>query len=122
MGNPILLGKAIDEKEYILDAKVELNDNMLLDLELQVLNDHDWPERSLHYLCRIYDSLHRGENYKDSKAAMHIGILNFKLHKDSPLLADVVKKGLNKRDERFSEAILYSVFIYPMKIIRERRS
>ena len=42
--------------------------------------------------------------------------------KDSPLLADVVKKGMNKRDERFSEAILYSVFIYPMKIIRERRS
>ena len=86
VGNPILLGKAIDEKEYILDAKVELNDNMLLDLELQVLNDHDWPERSLHYLCRIFDSLHRGENYKDSKAAMHIGILDFKLHEDSPLL------------------------------------
>ena len=61
--NPIILGKAIDENEYILDTKVELNNQIMLDLELQVINYKDWPERSLQYLCRMFDSLHRGDQY-----------------------------------------------------------
>ena len=84
--NPILPGKAIDEKEYILDTKVELNNQIMLDLELQVINYKDWPDRSLQYLCRMFDTLHRGDQYKDTQGAMHIGILNFKLHEDSRLL------------------------------------
>ena len=53
--NPIILGKAIDEKEYILDTKVELNNQIMLDLELQVINYKDWPERySIFAGCLIH--------------------------------------------------------------------
>lgn len=77
--NPIMLGRAIDEKEFILDVKVSLNDEETIDMEMQVVNYDDWPERSLQYLCRTYDSLHRGEEYSISKTAIHIGIMNFNL-------------------------------------------
>lgn len=39
----------------------------------------------------------------------------------STCLKDIIAMGLKKRDERMSEAILYTVFIYPQKIIRERK-
>ena len=82
--NPIPLGEAIDEKELILDIAVLLNDHTLLNLEMQVQNELNWPERSLIYLCRSFDQLQRGENYLDAKPAIHIGFLNFSLFKDHP--------------------------------------
>ncbi len=36
--NPIELGKTLDEKNYILDIKVELNGRTTINLELQVIN------------------------------------------------------------------------------------
>ena len=47
---------------------------------MQVVNYKDWPERSLQYLCRSYDSLRKGEHYLDSGTAIHVGILDFTLH------------------------------------------
>lgn len=75
--NPILIGKAIDDKEFILDVHVELNNKIALNLEMQVMNYGDWPERSLQYLCRRFDQLHRGDEYEKAKTAIHIGILCF---------------------------------------------
>ena len=75
--NPILLGKAIDDKEFILDVHVCMNNNITLNLEMQVFNNGDWPERSLMYLCRQFDQLCSGGDYEKSKSAIHIGILNF---------------------------------------------
>lgn len=39
--NPIELGKRIDEKTFILDVKVELNNDTVINLELQVINEHN---------------------------------------------------------------------------------
>ena len=89
--NPILLGQALDEKEFILDVKITLNNNTFIDLELQVVNYGDWPERSLQYLCRTFDRLHRGENYLASKTAIHIGILDFSPFDDSDSLVEVYR-------------------------------
>ncbi len=82
--NPIELGKTIDEKNYILDIKVELNGRTILNLEMQVINEGNWPERSLCYLCRVFDSLNRGEDYEDVRPAIQIGLLDFTLFADSP--------------------------------------
>ena len=82
--NPIELGETIDEKTYILDIKVELNGNSIINLELQVINEGNWPERSLCYLCRSFDNLNHGQNYKDVQPAVQIGLLDFTLFKDSP--------------------------------------
>ena len=80
IANPIQLGKHIDEKDFILDVKVNMNNNATVDLEMQVVNYQDWPERSLQYLCRSYDSLQKGEHYLDARTAIHVGILDFTLH------------------------------------------
>lgn len=75
--NPIEIGGMIDEKMMVLDLKLELNDNRILDIEMQVIDRGNWPERSLTYLCRTFDQLEKGEEYLDVKETIHIGILNF---------------------------------------------
>ena len=52
--NPIEMGKAITAKEFILDIRVELNKNTIINLEMQVINEGNWPERSLCYLSRSF--------------------------------------------------------------------
>ena len=82
--NPIKLGDSINEKTFYLDINVILNGNVLINLEMQVVNYHDWPERSLVYLCRTFDSLKRGEHYQDIKSAIQISLLNFPLFPEAP--------------------------------------
>lgn len=82
--NPIKLGEQIDDKTFVLDIHVLLNDDTHLNLELQLLNQGNWPERSLSYLCRSFDSLQHGEDYIESMRAIHIGILDFTLFEDYP--------------------------------------
>lgn len=76
--NPIDLGKQIDKKTIILDIKLILNNSMIIDLEMQVINEHNWPERSLLYLCRVFsEQLPKGGEYINAKPAIQIGILDF---------------------------------------------
>jgi predicted transposase/invertase (TIGR01784 family) len=82
--NPIQLGEAIDNKEFILDINVTLNDDTVINLEMQVENLHNWDDRSLSYLCRSFDALHTGENYTQAKTAIHIGFLDFTPFPDAP--------------------------------------
>lgn len=82
--NPIELGKVYDDKEFILDISLLLNDDTYINLEMQVSNNNDWPERSLSYLCRSFDQLNRGQAYLDAKPVIHIGILNYTLFENAP--------------------------------------
>jgi predicted transposase/invertase (TIGR01784 family) len=52
----------------------------LVDLEIQVNNEGDYPERSLFYWAKIYSaSLNEGMDYRDLPRAIVISILAFKL-------------------------------------------
>lgn len=82
--NPIKFGEQISNKTFILDIHLCLNDNTNINLEMQVLNEGDWTERSLSYLCRTYDQLYRGEDYTDACCAIQIGILDFDLFPEMP--------------------------------------
>ena len=82
--NPIQLGAAIDNKEFILDLALTINDNLYLNLEMQLYNDGYWPERSLSYTCRSFDNLNRGTQYKDVLPVQHIGFLDFTLFPEHP--------------------------------------
>lgn len=82
--NPIILGEAIDEKTFFLDIFVTLNNHTRINLELQVINEHNWPERSLSYLCRTFDNLNSGENYSVVRPAIQIGLLDFTLFPKYP--------------------------------------
>ena len=82
--NPIELGKVINDKTCILDLKIMLNDKQLLNIEMQVTDYGNWPERSLTYLCRAFDHLKGGEDYSMVRPTMHIGIIDFDLPELSP--------------------------------------
>ena len=61
-----------------------------------MVNRHDWPERSIGYLSRMYNNLQKGDQYIDTKPAIHVGILNFSPFEEQPifysrnLLMDVI--------------------------------
>lgn len=86
--NPIVLGEALtgnfDSKVFVLDINVLLNDHTLINLEMQVINHENWPERSLTYLCRNFDQVSRGEDYSRVRPVVHIGFLDFTLFPDCP--------------------------------------
>ena len=82
--NPIDLSKNITGKDFVLDIKVLLNSNRLLNLEMQVKNEFNWAERSLTYLCRAFDQLQRGQEYEDTLPVIHIGFTDFTLFPANP--------------------------------------
>ena len=84
ISNPISLKEDVAAKEMILDIKAILNDKTIINLEMQVVNYQDWPERSLSYLCRCFDNLGPGHGYLHVKGAIHIGFLDYTLFPDYP--------------------------------------
>ncbi|MBQ3105753.1 MAG: Rpn family recombination-promoting nuclease/putative transposase [Lachnospiraceae bacterium] len=89
--NPILLGKSIERKSFLLDVNVLMNDDTRINLELQAENLYNWPERSLGYLCRNFDHLNKGEDYVNTKSSIHISILNYVLFKEHPEFHGIYK-------------------------------
>ena len=82
--NPVELGRQIGEKDFLLDIRILLDNRMKVNLEMQVVNAGNWVERSQCYLCRSFDSLNKGGNYKDILPAVQIGILDFTLFPEAP--------------------------------------
>ncbi len=82
--NPIELGKSVEAKDFILDIRVLLNDDTVINLEMQVLNLGNWPERSLGYLCRSFDSLSRDQDYIETKSVIQVCFLDFTLFPETP--------------------------------------
>lgn len=82
--NPIELGQSIDDKTFILDIRIMLNNSMRINLEMQVINHHNWQDRSLSYLCREFDQLSAGDDYDMTRPVIQIGILNYTLFPDAP--------------------------------------
>ena len=65
--NSIVLGESTNDKTFFLDIQVDLNQNTLINLEMQVINEHNWPERSLSYLYLEFDQLSTGQSYESVK-------------------------------------------------------
>jgi len=81
--NPEIPPDTIEEKFCRLDINMIVNDQRI-DLELQVANEGDYPERSLYYWAREFSSsLHEGEKYLTLPKTIIISILSFKLFKCS---------------------------------------
>ena len=82
--NPITPGEVISEKEFRLDVLISLNNMYRVNIEMQVVNQFDWPDRSLSYLCRTFDNLNHGQSYQDVQTAIHISLLNYTLFPETP--------------------------------------
>lgn len=107
--NPIELGDDIDDKTFILDVNVLLNNNTLINLEMQMTNEHNWTDRSLSYLCRSYDQLYQGELYSSAKPAVHIGFLNFQAFPKYPEFYAKYKLMNEKNGMVYSDKFLLNV-------------
>ena len=82
--NPIKFGQSLKDKKYELDLLVCLNNGIFLNLEMQVINRYDWPERTLCYTGRALNHLKSGDTYLDLKPVISIGILDYTLFPESP--------------------------------------
>jgi predicted transposase/invertase (TIGR01784 family) len=78
--NPHQLGNNYHEKENVLDVKVLLSSGTRVNLELQILRQNDWNDRSVFYICRAaVEGYPRGSLDYDFPACVHLGILDFDL-------------------------------------------
>ena len=107
--NPIQLGDNIDDKEFLLDIHVLMNDNTIINLEMQVTNERNWLDRSLGYLCRAFDQLRHGQNYSEAKPVFHIGFLDFTPFRDSPEFYSTYKLLNVKNHRKYSDKFALSV-------------
>ena len=81
--NPIRLGKRVEDKKYIYDIYLLLNNQRKIHLELQVVQQSFWTDRSLCYLCRDFGDLNAGDTYDQVKPLVQIDILDFDLYEGS---------------------------------------
>ena len=82
--NPTIPGHKIDNKEFILDLAVIVNDSTYLNLEMQMYHEPYWIERSISYTCRSFDSLNHGDNYGMVLPVVHVGFLDYDLFPEHP--------------------------------------
>ena len=82
--NPIRLGDFIDNKTFVLDINVIMNQHHIINLEMQVINLNNWQDRSLSYLARNFDHLKKGEDYQLTHPVIQIGLLNYTLFPKYP--------------------------------------
>lgn len=107
--NPIILGEAVENKEFRLDINVLLNDQTMINLEMQVANKLNWEHRSVMYLCRSFDSLNHGQDYSKAKPAVHIGFLDYTLFDEHPEFYSIYKLLNVKTYQKYSDSITLSV-------------
>lgn len=75
---------AYTHKEIILDVKVLLNSNEIMDIELQLYHCKDWEKRSLLYLCRSFDSIGVSEKYNELMPTTLIAIMDNPIFPEYP--------------------------------------
>lgn len=107
--NPVILGESIADKEFRLDISVTLNTRTLINLEMQVANRLNWPERSVSYLCRSYDQLNHGEEYSEVKPVIHIAFLDYTLFKNYPEFYATYRLQNVKNHHLYSDKLTLSV-------------
>jgi predicted transposase/invertase (TIGR01784 family) len=72
----------VNDKFCRLDINMEVNGERV-NLEVQVKDEHDYPERSLYYWARAYsNALHVAQEYAALPRTILINIIEFKLFKD----------------------------------------
>lgn len=107
--NEIVLGHSVEDKEFVLDIRVLMNNNTVLNIEMQVINLHNWVERSMSYMCRSFDNLDHGEDYTNVKPAIQIGLLDYTLFPDAPEFYATYYLINEKSHKKYSDKLRLSV-------------
>lgn len=82
----VSLEKQLEENKLgRLDIVAILNNDAIVNIEVQMLNLHNFIETSLYYWSRnYYNDLKAGENYQKVKRTIAINILDYELFKEGP--------------------------------------
>lgn len=68
------------EKQGIVDIRIRLNNDRLINIEIQVIRYDHWDKRQLYYLSKMYaENARRGEDYDNLPDCISIAILDFNL-------------------------------------------
>lgn len=103
----VSLERQIEENKLgRLDILAILNDDTIVNIEVQILNPHNFVERTLYYWSgNYYNNLKEGDNYKETKKTIAINILNYKqfeegsFHEIAKLKRDYQNKVLTDKIE-----------------------
>lgn len=69
-----------DDKLGILDLQLDIDDNEKVDVEVQLIDKHNFIERLIYYLSRMYSSTVKiGQEYETAKRVVLIAILDYNL-------------------------------------------
>lgn len=69
----------IEDKYSRLDVKATTSNNEIINIEIQLKNEHNMIKRSMYYLSKMYEEqLEEGEDYSKLGRTVCINILNFK--------------------------------------------
>ena len=112
INNPEIPKNYYDSKFAILDLRVTLNTEVVVDVEMQMQNQHNMQQRSPFYMASNYaNSIKEGEPYINCKKSIGINILNFNYYKrnsyhsiarmkfEKPKPDEVVYMGYEEEDE-----------------------
>lgn len=103
-----------------LDIVAILDDNAVVNIEVQVLNLHDFIERSLYYWSgNYYNHLREGEKYQNVKKTISINILNYELFEEGPF-HEIVKLKRDYQNKILTEKIEMHFLQIP-KFTKEKR-
>ena len=81
--NASLWKRARKEKQGIVDIRIRLNSDRIINIEIQVLKSEHWDKRQLFYLSKMYtEKARRGEDYDNLPDCISIAILDFNLTED----------------------------------------
>lgn len=109
INNPILLGEQIPDKKFILDINLLLNNAKIIHLELQVVSQSYWTNRSLCYLCENFKQLNSGDNYDQLKPLIQIDILDFELYENSEEFYSIYHLANDKTHRIYSDKLAIHV-------------
>ena len=109
INNPILLGEQVPDKKFILDINLLLNNEKIIHLELQVLSQNYWVDRSLCYLCENFKQLNSGDDYDQLKPLIQIDILDFELYQNSKEFYSIYHLANDKTHRIYSDKLALHV-------------
>ena len=70
-----------EDKLGVLDLQLNIDNEEEVDVEIQLINQHNIEERLLYYWSRLYsNSIRKGDNYRKSKRVVIIAILDYDLN------------------------------------------
>lgn len=116
--NPEIPKEAIEDKLSVLDIKAQLDEKTIVDIEMQMTNEHNIKYRSLVYLSKnVSGQLQIGKEYAELKKSIVINFLNFEYYRRNSYHQvarmkfertredEYVDMGYNKEEEIATESV-----------------